>query len=134
MSTTRPSLFGIYVVLVGSGAEVEAWRRALKARGAIVSLVRSLGQAAELFRRVAPHVLVVDFTTMAETADELIPSMRSLARAHGRRLDVVVILQAGDDVNPAVTAAGFQKCLTKPVDVATLCQAVSEVRLRRLGP
>ncbi|MBI2160306.1 MAG: response regulator [Candidatus Rokubacteria bacterium] len=106
--------------------------RVLEDAGATVTAVASRADALAEFERGAPDVLLSDIRMPGGDGYELIRRVRALPAEGGGRTPAIAVSASVDDAEiPRILAAGFQKFIRKPFEVAELRDAVAAVTRRR---
>jgi len=127
---TSPSLRGVRVLVVDddeAGREVVSMH--LQARHATVVDASSATEALDLLRRERFDVLLVDIAMPEHDGYELIQTIRSSRDAEWSRVPAAALTAfARDEDQRRSFESGFQLHLTKPIDAATLVEAVASLR------
>jgi CheY-like chemotaxis protein len=107
-------------------------KRVLEDAGANVTAVASPADAITEFERQAPDVLVSDIRMPGGNGYELIRRVRALAPERGGRTPAVAVsASVGEEEIPKILAAGFQRFVRKPFEVAEVREAVEAVAGRK---
>jgi CheY-like chemotaxis protein len=107
-------------------------QRVLEDAGARVTAVASPTEALDEFERGAPDVLLSDIRMPGGDGYELIRRVRALpAERGGRTPAIAVSASVGDEEIPKILAAGFQRFVRKPFEVAEVRDAVAAVTGRQ---
>jgi len=118
----RPSLAGLSVVVVDDDADTRLMLTvALREHGAEVRAVPSVAEAIVALAETPADVLISDISMPDEDGYSLIRTLR--ARGQGLPALALTALARVEDTERAL-AAGFQRCLAKPVDPAELAAIV----------
>ena len=131
-STALPStasLRGIRVLVVEDDGDSRAFLGALlEQHGADVIASDSVRQAVSLFETNPPDVVVTDIAMSDEDGYDLLRQIRALPADRGGLVPAVALTAYArlEDQTRALSE-GFQLHLTKPVNVATLVDAVSQL-------
>jgi signal transduction histidine kinase/CheY-like chemotaxis protein len=118
----RPSLAGVRIVVVDDDEDTRVMLTvALRDHGAEVHAVASAAEAILALTEMPAQVLISDISMPGEDGYSLIRTLR----AGGGRLPALALtaLARAEDGERAL-AAGFQRCLAKPVDPAELAAIV----------
>jgi signal transduction histidine kinase/ActR/RegA family two-component response regulator len=98
----------------------------LERAGAQVRLAVNVSSALELLRERIPHVLISDVAMPDEDGLALIRAVRGPLRISEDRLPAIALTAFHDvDLRVALLGAGFQRFMTKPVDVEALSTVVA---------
>ena len=107
-------------------------KRVLEDAGATVTVVVSPAEALAELERGAPDVLLSDIRMPGGDGYELIRRVRALpAERGGRTPAIAVSASVGDEEIPKILAAGFQRFVRKPFEVAEVRDAVAAVTGRQ---
>ena len=125
----QDDLNGIRILLVEDHPDTrEMLTIALQGRGAEVAAVSSAAEALKALDRRQPHVIVSDIGLNGDDGYELLRRIRALEA--GRRdltpAIAVTALSGAEDRDRAL-AAGYQRHLAKPLDVAVLARVVVQL-------
>ena len=94
---------------------------------ALVTIVKTAGEALQRLKEVAPQVLVSDIGLPDEDGITLIQRVRALAADEGGTTPAVALSGHHDiALKRAALSAGFQQYLTKPASPAQLVGAVHQ--------
>lgn len=100
-------------------------RRVLEAAGARVVAVTSLDEALAEVDRQPPDVLVSDIRMPGGDGYQLIRRVRALPDDRGGRTPAVAVsASVGEEDVATILAAGFQKFIRKPFEVAEVREAI----------
>jgi CheY-like chemotaxis protein len=124
-----PQLDDVSVLVVDDNADSRNLLRELLAgHGAAIVTAGSTDEAIQLFRRLRPDVLVSDIAMPGEDGYDLIRRVRELGEHEGGRTPAVALTAyvRGED-RTAAFAAGYDRHIRKPVDVAELVTAVAQL-------
>jgi signal transduction histidine kinase len=124
-----PQLDDVSVLVVDDNADSRnLLRELLSEHGAATVTAGSTDEAIQLFRRLRPDVLVSDIAMPGEDGYDLIRRVRNLAEHEGGRTPAVALTAyvRGED-RTAAFAAGYDRHIRKPVDVAELVTAVAQL-------
>lgn len=138
MSSTPPlsgpgMLRGIHVLIVDDNADARAiYKRTLQYAGAAVHAVSSATAAVRTLKHLRPDVVLSDLAMPRKDGLWLIRWIRTRGLATADRLPVAAIT-ARDDLyaEAAVTHAGFDLYLRKPVSPLDLLSAIARLAGRR---
>lgn len=107
---------------------------ALEAEGAVVLSVDSIQAAESAIEHWQPDILISDIRMPDGNGYELIRSIRSKSAALTKAIDplpaIALTAFSGVEERHASLSAGFQKHLTKPVDLNELYIAIAELTNR----
>jgi CheY-like chemotaxis protein len=107
-------------------------KRVLEDAGASVVAVASPADAITEFERQTPDVLVSDIRMPGGDGYELIRRVRALPPERGGRTPAVAVsASVGEEEIPKILAAGFQRFVRKPFEVAEVREAVQAVAGRK---
>jgi CheY-like chemotaxis protein len=122
-------LDGVRVLLVDDDAMVrDVLGRLLVGFGGAVIAVAGVAEALDALPRVRPHVLVSDIDMPGENGYALIRRMRALPPDLGGQTPAVCLTGRDAEEDEAhALRAGFQHCLTKPVDARRLVTVVANL-------
>ena len=124
-----PQLEDVSVLVVDDNADSRnLLRELLSGHGAATVTAGSTDEAIQLFRRLRPDVLVSDIAMPGEDGYDLIRRVRQLGEHEGGRTPAVAVTAyvRGED-RTAAFAAGYDRHIRKPVDVAELVTAVAQL-------
>jgi signal transduction histidine kinase len=124
-----PRLDGISVLVVDDDTDSRnVLCQLLETQGASVSTASSTSDAFARFTQVRPDVLVSDIGMPEEDGYALIRRVRALADEEGGNVPAIALTAyaSPEDANAALTA-GYQRHISKPVDVGQLIAAVEEL-------
>lgn len=104
----------------------------LEETGAEVITANSCEQALAHIREKFPHVLISEIFLPGEDGLTLVRKARELvAQNEKSMLAIAVTSYAEKQEQMEICSAGFQRCLTKPVDVYELVEIVIEMTKRK---
>ncbi len=122
-------LRGIKVLVVDDdddGRELVA--ETLAAHGAVVSALASPVQALQDLAAIRPDVLVSDISMPELDGYQLLLRVRALPAERGGAVPALALTaHAGEDVPARALGSGFQRYLSKPIDVGTFVALVAEL-------
>jgi signal transduction histidine kinase len=124
-----PQLEDVSVLVVDDNADSRnLLRELLSGHGAATVTAGSTDEAIQVFRRLRPDVLVSDIAMPGEDGYDLIRRVRQLGEHEGGRTPAVAVTAyvRGED-RTAAFAAGYDRHIRKPVDVAELVTAVAQL-------
>ena len=99
-----------------------------------VRLAVNVGSALELLRDRIPDVLISDVAMPDEDGLALIRAVRGPLRIGEDRLPAIALTAFHDvDLRVALLGAGFQRFMTKPVDVEALSSVIEGLARRASG-
>lgn len=128
--TAEQDLAGVRVLVVDDEDESQSLLRdTLMQAGAIVTVTASVRTAFEMMARETPDVLVTDIAMPVEDGYDLIRRVRAFEKEQGAmRVPAAALLEssAGQD-RARIFRAGFNACMTKPVDAAELVAIVASL-------
>ncbi|HEX9818690.1 MAG TPA: hypothetical protein VGD07_03650 [Methylomirabilota bacterium] len=130
-----PSLARVHVLLVEDDARfAHVLATVLEHCGAFVTAAPSLDAALRLLESVVPGVLVVGTRSAAGAAAWL-----ATVSGDSQRPPVLAITTDREDgADGAAVPAGFQACLSRPIELGEFCRVVSSLAARppaeRAGP
>ncbi len=124
-----PSLDGISVLVVDDDTDSRnVLCQLLENQGATVAMASSTSDAFARFTHLRPDVLVSDIGMPEEDGYTLIRRVRALADNEGGNVPAIALTAYAslEDATAALTA-GYQRHISKPIDVAQLIGAVGEL-------
>jgi signal transduction histidine kinase len=124
-----PTLEGVSVLVVDDDRDSRnVICQLLEHHGATVAMASSTSEAFARFTQFRPDVLVSDIGMPEEDGYALIRRVRALADSEGGNVPAVALTAyaRAEDANAALMA-GYQRHISKPVDVAQLITAVVEL-------
>jgi CheY-like chemotaxis protein len=120
------SLRGIHVLLVEDDEDTQATMRLmLEMEGALVATARSAAEGLRAFFMRRPDVLVCDLGLPGADGYAFIRQIRELPLELGGCTGAVAVTAYAAEMPTKVLHAGFQAHLPKPVEPASLVQAVA---------
>jgi CheY-like chemotaxis protein len=121
------ALSGLHVLVVDDDEDtLELLRTALAKRGAKVSVASSASEALEAINNSRPDVLVSDIAMPGEDGYALIRNVRALDV--GQAIPAIAITAyAKEEDKERVLSAGYQRFLSKPVELGELIETVAEL-------
>lgn len=103
-------------------------RRLLEDAGAQVTAVASPTEALAEFERAAPDLLLSDIRMPGGDGYELIRRVRALPPERGGKTPAIAVsASVGDEEISKILAAGFQRFVRKPFEVAEVRDAIEAV-------
>jgi signal transduction histidine kinase len=129
LSDHLPRLEGISVLVVDDDTDSRnVICQLLESQGASVATAGSSSDAFVRFRQLRPDVIVSDIGMPGEDGYALIRRVRNLAAKEGGNVPAIALTAyvRPEDANDALTA-GYQRHISKPVDVAQLVTTVVEL-------
>jgi len=117
-SDFEPPFNGIRVLIVDDDVDArEVLNLGLSQRGIEVQAAATAGEALIMLREWRPDVLVSDIGMPNEDGYSLIGSVRSLELERGGQIPAVALTgYSGVEERRRLLSAGYQECLSKPVD------------------
>jgi PAS domain S-box-containing protein len=124
---TPPALVGLRVLLVDDDEDaLKLLTVLLKRHGAEVAAAASAAAVPALLENVRPDVLVSDVGMPGEDGYSLIRRIRALGPERGGQTPAIALTAyAGDSDRALALLAGFQLHVPKPVEPATLIEAIT---------
>jgi len=120
-------LAGIHVLVVDDDKDtLELLTAALKQRSASVTAVSSAAAAMDSIRASKPHVLISDIALPGEDGYDLIKKVIALELAP-RISAIAITAYAKEEDRERALSAGYQRYLSKPVELGEFILAVAEV-------
>jgi len=130
-ASSREALRGLRVLVVEDDPGCrDAVVEMLGEVGAEVRASASAGDAMLAFGEFRPDVLLCDIAMPGEDGYSLIRRVRALTPAQGGDVPAIALTALAGITHRRALAAGFQHCLTKPVDIDDLAQAVEQCSSR----
>lgn len=130
--STSVALPDLRVLVVDDDADMrELMAMILGTSGARTQCTGSCAEALAVFARERPDVVVADIGLPDEDGYALIRKIRALPIADGGRVPAVALtgFGAAEDKERAVSA-GYQRCLTKPVEPDVIVATIAELGRR----
>ena len=130
----RPELIaGLTVVSVDDDADLrDLMQRLLSSYGVMVYSAESAAEALELVQRQRPDLLISDIGMPQLDGYRMMEMIRALPPDQGGTTPAVALTAfARPEDHQRALQAGFQAHLSKPVEIATLCQTLAELAGRR---
>jgi CheY-like chemotaxis protein len=122
----RDALGGIYALVVDDDKERRTLVTAiLRYCGALVTPTETTDEALTVMRLLKPDVILIDVTGQHDALG-FIRGVRALRPDDGGTVPAIAVGAAGEYASEA-RAAGFDVCLTKPLDPWSLCRVVSDL-------
>ncbi len=133
MGDIATSLAGLHVLVVDDEPDArEAIATALAQRGATTSAADSVTAALAVLDEVSPNVMVSDIAMPGEDGYSLIRRVRARPATAGGAVPAVALTAYGRlSDRQAILAAGYDECLTKPIEIHTLAAAIRRLVARR---
>jgi len=120
-------LSGVHVLVVDDDDDtLELLTTALRSRGAQVTGVSSVSQAIDAIRTSRPDVLVSDIAMPDEDGYQLIKKVIAMD-IEPRIPAIAITAYAKEEDKERALAAGYQRYLTKPVELGEFISAVAEL-------
>jgi two-component system CheB/CheR fusion protein len=127
VGTLRARLAGVYVLLVDDDPEIlEMFSAALSHYGAYVRAARTGQQALVALGIARPDVIVADYRMPGMNGAALLAQVRG-TRLEGERPIPAILCTGISGLGAAARAAGFDHCITKPVDPQTLADEIARL-------
>lgn len=122
-------LAGLRVLVVDDDEDAHTLlQRALEDRGATVAVAASSEQALTMLERCRPDVIVSDIAMPGMDGYSLIQGVRTLPPERGGRTPAIALTAcAGAEDSQRAFSAGFQRHLTKPVDLGHLVTLIANL-------
>ncbi|MBM0740266.1 response regulator [Phormidium sp. CLA17] len=128
-------LTGLKILIVDDDPDTQLlFTCLLESIGAVVAVVASACEAFTLLTQFTPDVLVSDIALPNEDGYIFIRKLRALEAKSNQFLPAIAVsayIQGNDDLLAA--AAGFQRWLSKPVDLDYLIRTIAEVVPHKTG-
>jgi signal transduction histidine kinase len=124
-----PSLDGVSVLVVDDDMDSRnVICQLLENQGASVATAGSSSDAFDRFRQLRPDVLISDIGMPEEDGYTLIRRVRALADGDGGKVPAIALTAyVRPEDTAAALSAGYQRHITKPVDVGQLVATVAEL-------
>ena len=127
VGTARTRLAGIYVLLVDDDPEIlEIFSSYLAHHGAYVRSARNGMQALVALGIARPDVIVADYRMPGMNGVTLLAQVRG-TRLEGARPIPAILCTGISGLTSVARAAGFDHCITKPVDPLTLVDEIARL-------
>jgi signal transduction histidine kinase len=130
----EPVLEGARILVLDDERDArEAIAAVLERGGAAVEAFPSVSTAIAAIEMAPPEVIVSDIAMPEEDGYDFIRRLRSLPKDASKVPVLALTAYAGADNRSRVVAAGFETCLTKPIEATVLLAAVADLvrRARR---
>ena len=126
ISSTTEGLAGRHVLILEDDADVrEVITVMLEESGGVVTAFATVAAALSEIERARPDVLLSDRSIPERDGYDFIRSVRALDIAHGGSIPAIALTaSASTRDRERVMAAGFQRYLAKPIDLAELIAAI----------
>lgn len=120
------NLEGIRILVVDDDADsLELLVLTLEGYGAEVTAVTSAHEALQVLTQVKPNLLISDIAMPTEDGYTLIRQIRAMPSEQGGQIPAIAVTACVEDFHyQQAIAAGFQKYITKPIDIELLMQEV----------
>jgi PAS domain S-box-containing protein len=126
-------LSGLHVLMVDDDEDtLELLSAALRQRSASVTAVSSAAEAIDAIKRSRPDVLISDIAMPNEDGYQLIEKVLAL-ELEPRIPAIAITAYAKEEDRETALAAGYQRFLTKPVELREFISAVAEAARTREG-
>ena len=127
MGGARARLAGVYVLLVDDDAEIlEIFSSYLAHYGACVRSVKNGNQALVALGIARPDVIVADYRMPGMNGAALLAQVRG-TRLEGERRIPAILCTGISGLGPVARVAGFDHCITKPVDLQMLADEIARL-------
>jgi len=119
-------LAGRHVLVVEDDADTrEVITVMLEDSGGVVTAAATVAAALSELERVTPDVLLSDLSLPERDGYDFIRSVRALDPARGGSIPAIALTAyGGTEDRERVMASGFQRCLSKPIDLPELVAAI----------
>jgi len=126
-SDPTQGLAGRHVLLVEDNADArEVITLMLEDSGAVVTATETVAAALSELERMTPDVLLSDLSLPGRDGYDLIRTVRALDPARGGSIPAIALTAyASTEDRERVMAAGYQRCLSKPIDIDELVAAIA---------
>ena len=126
VSGPTEGLAGRHVLVVEDDADArEVITLMLEDSGGVVTAAATVAAALSALERVRPDVLLSDLSLPERDGYDFIRSVRALDPARGGSIPAIALTAyASTEDRERVMAAGFQRCLSKPIDLPELVAAI----------
>ncbi len=124
-----PNLDGVSILVVDDDLDSRTVVcQLLENQGASVAMSGSTAEAFDRFRQLRPDVLISDIGMPDEDGYELIRRVRALPEGDGGNVPAIALTAyVRPEDSAAALAAGYQRHISKPVDVAQLTAAIAQL-------
>ena len=128
-NSANPSIDGVKVLVVDDNIDIcDFLVFALEEYGAVVMTADSVREALKSLEQFPVDILITDIGMPEENGYNLLDQIRSLESTEKRQIPAIALTgYTANEVISQVLNAGFQKCLSKPVDVFELVTVISEL-------
>jgi len=125
-------LAGRHVLVLEDDADTrEVITVLLEDSGGVVTAAATVAAALSALERVRPDVLLSDLSLPERDGYDFIRSVRALDPARGGSIPAIALTAyASTEDRERVMAAGFQRCLAKPIDLPELVAAIVTLAVR----
>lgn len=128
VSTGHPFITGVRVLLVDDDTRIlEALEHLLRRAGAVVATATSAAAAYLVLQRGETDVLLSDLGMPGEDGYSLMRRIRATPGAMRSLPSIALTARFMEDSNDRALAAGFDGCLTKPIDVDVLITNIADL-------
>jgi len=126
-SDPTQGLVGRHVLLVEDNADArEVITLMLEDSGAVVTATETVAAALSELERMTPDVLLSDLSLPGRDGYDLIRTVRALDPARGGSIPAIALTAyASTEDRERVMTAGYQRCLSKPIDIDELVAAIA---------
>lgn len=125
---TKSSLSGDYIMIVDDSVDMlHLMRRYLENAGARVCEAQTVSEAIRKIHLESPQLVIADIEMPGEDGYVLMEKIHHLNQTEKRRLPVIALTGHSDDKEmKKISAAGFDVCLSKPVNGDTIVAIIQE--------
>ena len=125
---TRPSIAGIRLLIVEDDVQIlEALEHLLRAAGAIVATATSARTAYAIVQLGNTDILLSDIGMPGEDGHDLVQRLRNTEGPVRLTPAIAITARVSEDSRERALAAGFDRYMTKPIDVDLLVSTIGEL-------